>query len=406
LCVPGKRPLATLFLIVFTDLVGFGIVIPLLPLYAEHYNPAPWAFGMLMAAYSAMQFLFAPVLGRLSDRIGRRPVLIISLVGSFSGYLLFAAADSLFLLFISRIVAGVAGANIATAQAVIADITPRDQRARGMGLIGAAFGLGFIAGPAIAGGVIRLGTAAPGLVAAFFSLTALVMTLAFLPESLHLARRGATSQRWGMTRLTYAWRHREVSPLFAIGLAVVTGFSAFEVTFAQLVHDRFGLSEAHVAFLFVYVGVLAAAVQGTLVGRLARRLGERALVVAGLSVTGVGLALIGGEHRLLALTVTLPLLAAGQGVTMPSLSALISHAASEGRQGEVLGAYQGVSSLARVVGPFAGEIVLGHWGLGAPAFMAAALALLAAGGAATLLHRAKVDRERVVADAGVSVTRE
>jgi MFS family permease len=392
--VSGRKPLTTIFLIVFTDLVGFGIVIPLLPLYAEHYGPAPWEFGLLMASYSAMQFVFAPLLGRLSDRVGRRPVLLISLVGSVSGYLLFAAAHSLALLFASRVVAGLAGANIATAQAVIADITPPEGRARGMGLIGAAFGLGFIAGPAIAGGVIRLGEAAPGLVAAAFSLLALVMAVAFLPESLPAERRGRERQRWGVARLTYAWRHPELSPLLAIGFAVVTGFSAFEVTFAQLVHDRFGLTAAHVAFLFVYLGLLAAAVQGGLVGRLARRFGERALVLGGLSLTSVGLLLIAGEHRLAVLAATLPLLAIGQGTTMPSLSALVSHTAGEREQGEVLGAFQGVSSLARVVGPFGGEIALGHLGLGAPSFAAGLLAALAACGAAVVARRHATARRR------------
>ncbi|MBP1619440.1 MAG: arabinose efflux permease family protein [Acidobacteria bacterium] len=139
-----RRVLATLFAIVFADLVGFGIVIPLLPLYAEQYAPPGWAFGLLMASYSAMQFLFAPVLGRLSDRVGRRPVLLISLVGSVAGFVLFALADSLALLFASRLLAGACGGNVGIAQAVIADVTPREQRARGMGMIGAAFGLGFI----------------------------------------------------------------------------------------------------------------------------------------------------------------------------------------------------------------------------------------------------------------------
>lgn len=388
----GRKPLATLFLIVFTDLVGFGIVIPLLPLYAERYDPSPWVFGLLMASFSAMQFLFAPVLGRLSDRIGRRPVLLVSLAGSVAGYLLFAAADSLLLLFASRIVSGIAGANIATAQAVIADLTPVTERARGMGLIGAAFGLGFIAGPAIGGGAVHLSPAAPGLAAAIFSAIAFLMTVLLLPESLPPERRGERGpSRWGLLRLADAWRHRELAPLLTIGFAIVTGFSAFEVTFAQLVHNRFGLNEGQVAFLFVYVGILAAIVQGALVGRLVRRFGERPLLLTGLTLTATGLLLIGLESRLGTLIAILPLLAIGQGMTMPSLSALVSHAASPEQQGEVLGAFQGVASLARVVGPFGGEMALGHLGLAAPAHAAATLAILAAVGAGIVAvrHRAR-----------------
>ncbi|MEP0774481.1 MAG: MFS transporter [Acidobacteriota bacterium] len=380
---PGS--LATIFLIVFTDLVGFGIVIPLLPLYAETMNPSPLQFGLLMASFSLMQLFFAPLLGRLSDRVGRRPVLLVSLAGAVVGYLLFAVADSFLLLLASRIVAGVAGANIATAQAVIADVTPPEQRTRGMGLIGAAFGLGFIAGPALAGVLVRISPAAPGIAAAAFSATAMVMTVLLLPESLPPARRGVASQRRaGLLALRHAWRTPALAPLLAVALAVVTGFAAFEVTFAQLVYRRFGLHAGSIAFLFAYAGLLAAVMQMTLVGRLSRRLGERRLLLVGLAGTAVGLLLIASQHSLPALIAVLPVLAFGQAMVMPSLSALVSHTAPGERQGETLGAYQATSSLARVLGPMAGQLALGHLGLGAPALTAAACALAAAAIAAAL----------------------
>lgn len=383
---PRRRALTTLFVIVFTDLIGFGIVIPLLPLYAEHYRPAPWVFGLLMASFSAMQFFFAPLLGRLSDRIGRRPVLVISLIGSVVGYLHFAFAQSLGMLFASRILAGIAGANISTAQAVIADLTAPEDRARGMGLIGAAFGLGFIGGPALAGLLVRFGTAAPGLGAACFSLLALLMTIVLLPESLPRERRGlGTSGAWGGARLAAAWRRRSLAPLLLLAFLVITGMAMFEVTFAQFIHARLDLSHSGVAFLFVYIGVLAALVQGGLVGRLARRVGERSLVMTGLLCSSGGLALLATGHRLGWILAVLPLIALGQGLTMPSLSALASHTASPTEQGEVLGAYQAVGSLARVVGPFVGEIALGTIGVAAPTLGAAVLALLAAVGAALWL---------------------
>ncbi|MFN3413126.1 MAG: MFS transporter, partial [Thermoanaerobaculum sp.] len=165
----SRRVLTVLFAVVFMDLVGFGMVIPLLPLYADEYAPPPWVFGLLLASYSAMQFVFSPILGALSDRWGRRPVLLVSLAGSAVGYLLFGFADSLAMLFASRVVAGMAGGNVATAQAVIADVTTPEERAKGMGLIGAAFGLGFIAGPALAGLLLSVSPRLPGLAAAGFS---------------------------------------------------------------------------------------------------------------------------------------------------------------------------------------------------------------------------------------------
>jgi DHA1 family tetracycline resistance protein-like MFS transporter len=383
-----RRTLTTLFLIVFTDLVGFGIIIPLLPLYAEHYRPAPWVFGLLMAAYSAMQFIFAPILGRLSDRVGRRRVLLISLTGSILGAVMFALADSLVWLFASRLLAGMAGGNIATAQAVIADTTSPAERARGMGLIGAAFGLGFIAGPALAGVLAPFSLAAPGWGAATCSTAALVMAFVYLPETrptdVPVTRLAPTS---GVARLAFAWRNPELAPLMVIGFAVVTGFAAFEVTFAQFLHDRLALAHSGVSFLFVYVGVLAAAVQGGLMGLATRKLGEARLVIGGLVSTAVGLLLLASAHHLWAVLTVLPALSLGAGLAMPSLSSLVSRSAAADQQGLALGAYQGVSSLARVVGPFAAEIALGTWGVAAPQVGAAVLAAAAAGGAARLLQR-------------------
>ncbi len=380
--------LTTIWLIVFTDLIGFGIVIPLLPLYAEKMNPSPLQFGLLMAAFSLMQLFFAPILGRFSDRVGRRPVLLVSLAGAVAGYLLFAFADSFLLLLLSRIVAGIAGANIATAQAVIADVTAPEQRARGMGLVGAAFGLGFIAGPALAGVLVRLSPAAPGIAAAAFSAAAMAMTVLRLKETLPPERRHtAPRSRRGIAALIHAWRDPALGPLLAISLTVVAGFSAFEVTFAQLVYRRFGLHAGNIAFLFAYVGVLAAGMQGLLVGRLSRRLGERRLLLAGLAATSLGLVLVASQHSLPALVAVLPVLTFGQAMVMPALTTLVSHAAPAQQQGETLGAYQGAASLARVIGPVAGQLALGHLGLGAPAIAAGLAAAAAAVAAACLPPR-------------------
>jgi len=383
-----RRTLATLFMIVFTDLIGFGIVIPLLPLYADHYHPAPAVFGLLMAAFSAMQFIFSPILGRLSDRVGRRPVLLISLTGSLIGFVMFALADSLVMLFASRLLAGVAGGNIAAAQAVIADTTPPEGRARGMGLIGAAFGLGFIAGPALAGLLAPLSASAPGWGAATCSLAALVMTALFLPETRpQAAAPGNGMPASGAARIAFAWSHPEIAPLIAVGFAVVTGFAAFEVTFAQFLHARLDLQHSSVSFLFVYIGVLAAVVQGGLVGRATRWLGEGNLVIGGLVCTAAGLLMLSASHRLGAVLAVLPVVALGAGMVNPSLTALVSRRAAADQQGMALGAFQGVSSLARVVGPFTAEVALGSWGVAAPQVGAAVLAAVAAAGAASVLRR-------------------
>jgi len=392
--VPSPRKtLTTLFVIVFTDLIGFGIVIPLLPLYAEMYRPSPFVFGLLMASFSAMQFVFAPILGRISDRVGRRPVLLVSLTGSVAGYLLFAAAHSLVWLFAARLVAGIAGANIATAQAVIADLTPIEERARGMGLIGAAFGLGFIAGPALGGLLVRWGMAAPGLGAALFSLAALMLAFFLLPESFpRAARSGGDRNVWGAVTLALAWRRHAITPLLAIGFAVVTGFAAFEVTFAQFLHTRLALALSNVAWMFVYLGVLAALVQGVFMGRLAKRFHEASLLLTGLTLTATGLLLLASAHTLTAVLAAMPALALGQGLAMPSLSSLISRSAGGDEQGVVLGTYQGLASLARVVGPFGGELALGAWGVAAPALAAAVLATAAALTAAVTIRHTAVRR--------------
>jgi MFS transporter, DHA1 family, tetracycline resistance protein len=385
-----RRTLTTLFLIVFTDLIGFGIVIPLLPLYAEHHRPAGWVLGLLMASFSAMQFVFAPVLGRLSDRVGRRPVLLVSLAGSVAGYTMFALAHSMAMLFASRLLAGVCGANIATAQAVIADTTPPEGRAKGMGLIGAAFGLGFIAGPALAGLLLQLGPSAPGWGAAACSVAALAMAFAFLPETRTPSTEPAAARFASpLARLTSGWSNRRLAPLLALGLLVITGFAGFEVTFAQFLHGRLALPHDRVSFMFVYVGVLAAVVQGGLMGRLSRRFGEARLVLAGLLAIGIGCSALAATHHLATLLAVLVVVSFGAGVVTPSLTSLVSRTAGTADQGAALGAFQSVGSLARVVGPFAAEVALGRWGVAAPPLGAAALALVAAGGALSLISHAR-----------------
>lgn len=375
-----KAALGTVFLIVFIDLIGFGIVIPILPLYAEDFGPSPVVFGLLMASFSAMQFVFAPILGRLSDRVGRRPVLLVSLVGSAVGYVIFGFAGSLLMLFVSRIVDGISGGNISTAQAVIADITTPEERAKGMGLIGAAFGLGFILGPAVGGLLIQVAPWLPGIAAATASLVAFAMVFFLLPESLDPETRRRTSHRtFTLGSLAEAVGHPFVWACLVSVFLIILAFSNFETTFAQFavrVHD---FTRSNVYWLFVYAGVLGALVQGGLVRHLAPRLGEARLVFFGTMLAALSLGLmpyVGTKPLLLAV---LALLAFGQGLASPSLSAMTSKLVDADEVGGVMGVYQGLSSLARIIGPFWGEWVYGQIGVAWPYRTGAVLMLGACG---------------------------
>lgn len=340
---------------VFIDLLGFGIVIPLLPLYAEKYHPSPLAFGLLMSSYSAMQFLFAPILGRLSDRFGRRPVILFSLAGTVIGYLLFAFAHSLTLLFASRLLDGATGGNIGTAQAIIADTTSREDRARGMGLVGMAFALGFIFGPAIGGFTVAIDQTAPGLAAASLSFAALVWAFLKLPET---RPEGGPRERFSVfsfATLARAFRRPEIGALMLLSLVTTTAFAMFESTFAQFVSLRLSAGPSTVAWFFVFVGVCSAIVQGVLVRRLVKRFGEGRLVALGgaLLIAGfLGLKLADSVPIFLLMIATIAL---GIGITTPTLSSLVSKRSAASEQGEILGAYQSMGSLGRVFGPFGSE---------------------------------------------------
>ena len=347
-------PLVIVFLTVFIDLIGFGIVIPLLPLYAKAHDPSPVALGLLMASFSAMQFLFTPLLGRLSDRVGRRPVVLISLAGTVVSYLFFAFAHSLAGLFVSRLLAGIAGANIATAQAIIADVTPAEERARGMGLIGMAFGLGFIFGPALGGLAVHLGESAPGLFATGLSATAFLWALFALPETRPAGAAAPRSGELPFRGLARAFAKPALAPFLLLALVATTAFAGFEATFALYLASRFGASPAQVAWAFVGVGVAATVIQGGLIRPLVARLGELRVITLGAACLFAGFIGLLGVGSLPALFVALALMSFGWSVTIPSLSGLMSRRTPASEQGEVLGTFQSMAALGRIVGPFWG----------------------------------------------------
>lgn len=395
--------LAIIFLTIFVDLIGFGIVLPLLPFYAQEFGATPFVIGLLVAMHPGMQLIFGPIWGRLSDRVGRRPILILGLVGSGISYLIFGLATNLGWLFASRIMAGIAGANVPVAQAYIADSTDAENRTRGMGLVGAAFGLGFIAGPAIGGALSHFGYAVPGFFAAGLSLANAGAAVFYLPESLRpeIRARAAEFAAGGLIgRLEMAAafaRQPAVRSLMVIFVLVTCVFAAFTTVFPLWLGLELGLDARHAGYLLAYFGLLMAVVQGRLIGPLARRLGERRLLVCGTSVLVVAYAVLPLATPLWALCGALVLLAFGTGLNWPTLTSLSSQYAEIDQQGAILGVMQSLSAIGRMAGAAWGGWVFGRWTPGAPYGVAAAIMIAAAAGALLFMRRAPAPPEREAA---------
>lgn len=352
-----RSPLLVIFITVFIDLIGFGIVIPVLPFYVEgtRFNASPRIVGLLFASYSIMQLLFTPILGRLSDRYGRRPILLISLLGTAAGFLILGLATTVWMLFLGRIIDGISGGNISTAQAYIADVTTPENRARGMGMIGAAFGLGFIFGPAIGGILSRWGINVPFLFAAGLALANATLLYFVLPETVtreHPARASAAVGRW--TQLFEALKQQRLAFVLAIYFLFIVAFSIMTSSFALFTMFRFGYDAHDTGWLFGYVGVIGAIIQGGLIGRLVKRFGELQLTIAGALLFATSLfsiPLTGPHTGLLMLLLVGAMFAVGNALATPSLTSLASKSVGRAEQGGVLGVTQSVASLARAVGP-------------------------------------------------------
>lgn len=360
-------PLLIIFATVFIDLIGFGMVIPILPYYAhtEPFMATPLDIGFLFASYSLMQFFFSPLLGRLSDKYGRRPILFVSLVGSAVGYLTLGLANTLFLVFLGRIIGGISGGNISTAQAYIADVTSKENRAKGMGLFGAAFGLGFILGPAIAGILSKYGVNVPFFVAAAMSLANAIALYFILPESIKPgAKANVTVRKSRILELVDSLRDKAFRELNLIYFLLITAFSIMTYAFVLYTSFRFGYDAEKNGYLFAFVGVISILVQGMLFGRLVKMFGETALIVVGCAVLVLSLfalPFIGPTYGgVSALLVGLAVMSFGNSLASPGLTSLASKSADEHDQGRTMGIMQSGASLARTVGPLLGGFLLNN----------------------------------------------
>lgn len=359
-----RSPLLVIFITVFIDLIGFGIVIPVLPFYVEgtRFNATPRSVGLLFASYSIMQLIFTPILGRLSDKYGRRPVLFLSLLGTGVGFLILGFATTLWMLFAGRIIDGITGGNISTAQAYIADVTTPENRAKGMGVIGAAFGLGFIFGPAIGGILSRWGINIPFLFAAGLAFSNAILLYFTLPETVtpdHPARTSAAVGRW--SQLAQALKQQRLAFVLLIYFLFIVAFSIMTTSFALFTMYRFGYDAHDTGWLFVFVGVVGAIVQGGLIGRLVKHFGEMPLVIAGALLFAASLfsiPLTGPHTGLATLLLVGGTFALGNGLSTPTLMGLASKSVGRGEQGGVLGVTQSVASLARTVGPLVSSALI------------------------------------------------
>jgi multidrug resistance protein len=365
---------AAIWTCVALDLVGFGIVLPILPLYAERYGARPATAGALVASFSLAQLVCAPLWGRVSDRFGRKPVLIVSLVGTAVGSLVTGLAPALWVLFLGRVLDGVSGASVSVAQAAVTDVAAPDERARLLGLLGAAFGLGFVAGPALGGLAALGGPRTPFLLAAALAAANAVVATRRLPET----RPPSASVRISAPHGVPDPDRRGVGGLVVVSFIGLVAFSAFEATFALFGERRIGLRLASTGAVFAGIGVLIAVVQSTMIRPANARFGERRTLQLGLALNAAGLLVLAAAHHWPPLVLALLLLTVGQGLVMPTVTAAVAGRAHEDRRATALGIQQSAGGLARVIGPVSGGLVFQHVGVPAPYVAGAALMAIAA----------------------------
>lgn len=379
------KRLLIIFLTVFIDLVGFGIIIPMNPYLAEAYGASPLQVGLLMSVYSLMQFIFSPVWGQWSDRIGRRPIILISLLGASLAHLGFAFAGTFWGLVIARALAGLFGGNLSTAMAYIADITSEKDRSKGMGMIGAAFGLGFILGPSMGGlfadlgkslgSAPPLGQSFPAVVASLICLTNFFFALKWLPES---RKAGTTVRETGVRfrRITQALSTPLLNSLMLLLFLNTFALAHVEATLFLYVQDHFQWSLSQASFGFAYIGVIMVITQGYLIRKYLPKFGERKVLATGLLLSTLGFALSSWANHVSQLAIGVTLLGLGNGLANPSINGSISLVSGKDVQGNNLGVSQSLSSMARILGPPTGGALYQHVGSWSPFAGAAVVTLV------------------------------
>ncbi|MEI6715335.1 MAG: MFS transporter [Verrucomicrobiota bacterium] len=349
----SRSPIFVIFLTVFISMVGFGIVIPVLPVYAkqEPFMLNPSQLGWLVGIFSLVQLFAAPLFGKLSDRIGRKPVLLVSVFGTAIGFFIIGKADAAWMLFLGRIIDGASGGNIATAQACIADVTPPDRRSKAMGMIGAAFGLGFIMGPALGGILAGFDHTAPFYFAGALSVLNALLIWKRLPETYPAEKRALASESASLGEVFSGGRGGFISLLVAAALLSTTGFAFIHVLFALFCGDRFQWTLRETSSAFAYVGVLAVLVQGGLLRRLLNRNIEKQLATVGALLLAISLVWLPRVHSVSAFLGSCALMALGNGLLTPTLTGMASRCVSGSAQGRLMGLMAAAGSLGRFLGP-------------------------------------------------------
>ncbi len=373
-----------IFMTIFIDLLGFGIIIPIFPFFLQDTLQKPELIGrtlaLLMTMFSLMQFIFSPIWGRLSDRIGRRPVLMISLSGSVISHIALALSTSVTMIFLSRIFMGIFAATVPTAMAYISDITSPEERTKGMGMVGAAFGLGFIIGPAIGGVLSPYGYRVPLFFAAALSALALAVAVFKLKETVNIKSGQSLAgdyRRFNLKNLYLALRHPQLGLLFLIFLMVTLSFANLETIFAMYTERLFKFDARQTGYIFAFIGVISATVQGLLIGRLSARFGEVRLVTFSTLLLGTAFLLLPMQSTLSGFLIVLGLISASIGTHNPSVLSLVSKNAHRDQQGGILGINQSFSSLGRIIGPLWAGYFFDTFGPGQPFYSAGLLILLA-----------------------------
>ncbi len=375
----NNRALALVYATIFLDVLGLGVLIPVLPYYAQQFSADALTVGLLSAVFSVAQFISSPLLGALSDRVGRRPVILFNILGSAGAYFLFGWAGTLWLLMLARVLEGITGGSVSTAQAYIADVTPPEDRMKRFGLIGAVFGLGFIIGPAFGGFLSTYGLAMPAYAAGTLCFLAAVFGYFMLPESLPIEKRVSGGMKLAdanpFKQIAAALSRDSIRAILIAIFTVNVAFSALQSNFAFFTMKRFGMGPQQNAWIFVYIGALSILMQGVVVRRLPKSWNPVKLCVWGLCGTALGFLGISFSQAEWQLFPSIAVMSLGNGVAGPMLTALVSRRVGEREQGTVLGSTQGIISSTRIVGPLLAGFVFDTWGSGAPYWMGAILVL-------------------------------